>query len=93
MIKKHVLINALEHNGKANPKAVLGKVLSENEKLKTRIPETLKEIEKIVEEVNNLTPEEQKKLLGEVYPEYFEKKKIKKIKELPDLPHSENVVT
>ncbi len=93
MIKKHVLINALEHNGKANPKAVLGKALSENEELKTRIPETLKEIEKIVEEVNSLTLEEQKKLLRDVYPEYFEKKKIKKIKELPDLPHSENVVT
>jgi len=93
MIKKHVLINALEHKGKAAPKAVLGKVLSENKELKTKIPETLKEIEKIVKEINALSIEDQKKLLEDVYPEYFEKKKVKKIKELPDLPHSENVVT
>ncbi|HDN82079.1 MAG TPA: glutamate--tRNA ligase, partial [Methanomicrobia archaeon] len=68
MIKKHVLINALEHKGKAAPKAVLGKVLSENKELKTKIPETLKEIEKIVKEINALSIEDQKKLLEDVYP-------------------------
>ena len=40
MIKKHVLINALEYDGKATPKAVLGKVLAENEALKKEIPKT-----------------------------------------------------
>lgn len=93
MIKKHVLINAVEHKGRADPKAVLGKVISENKELRSKIPEILREIEEIVKEINSLDLEDQKKLLREIYPEYFQKRKTKRIKELPDLPHSGEVIT
>ncbi|MEA1994269.1 MAG: glutamate--tRNA ligase [Euryarchaeota archaeon] len=93
MIKKHVLINALDYDGKANPKAVLGKVLAEDEKLKEDIAGTIKKIEEIVEEINSLSGEEQTELLKEIYPTYFEKTKKKKKRELPDLSHSGRVIT
>ncbi len=93
MIKKHVLINALKYDGEANPQAVLGKVLSENAELKENIPGTIKKIENVVEEVNQLSLEEQKELLREIYPEYFEKEEKKEKRELPDLPHGDHVVT
>ena len=37
LILKHALVNAKEFKGKANPKAVLGKVLAEEPKLKKEI--------------------------------------------------------
>jgi len=44
LIYKHALLNAVEYNGKANPKAVLGKVISENPDLKKEISKLMKEI-------------------------------------------------
>ena len=41
IILKHALLNAQDYEGKANPKAVLGKVLSEDPKLKKDIPKLI----------------------------------------------------
>jgi len=85
LILKHVLVNAKEFNGKANPKAVLGKVLAEEPKLKKDIGKIAKEIAKIVKEVNEWKAEKQEKELkkfGEIVK--IEKKQREGLPELPN---------
>lgn len=87
-IKKHALLNAIRHGGKANKKAVLGKIIAENPILKDKIKELLPKISEIVDWVNSLSLEEQKKILetkwlGEI------KRKKKSEKGLPPLPNAD----
>lgn len=65
VIRKHALLNALEHNGTADIHAVLGKVIAEMPEAKERIKEALEEIRKIVKEVNSIPFDEQKRRIGE----------------------------
>ena len=86
IILKHTLLNAQDFDGKANPKAVLGKVLSEDPKLKKDIPKLMKDINETVEKINAMGIEKQKKELKKfgkiVRPE-------KKQREgLPELPNA-----
>tara|TARA_Y100000310_G_scaffold339688_1_gene433152 strand:+ start:5943 stop:7565 length:1623 start_codon:yes stop_codon:yes gene_type:complete len=72
LILKYALQNAVRYNGKANLKAVISKVFSENkdvDKKKVGI-----ETKKIVEEVNKLTLEEQKEKLEKLAPDLLNKK-------------------
>jgi len=54
LILKYALQNAVKFNGKANPGAIIGKVLSENPDLKSKAKEVNKDIMQIVKEVNSL---------------------------------------
>ena len=63
MIKKYALINAVEHDGKAMAKSILGKVLSENPDLRSRVLEVRSLSERTAEEVNKLPLERQKQEL------------------------------
>jgi len=60
LILKYTLQNAIRYDGKANPSAIIGKILKANPKLKSKIKEISKEIQKTVEEINKLNIEEQK---------------------------------
>ena len=84
LILKYALQNAVKYNGKANPGAILGKVLAEREELRNQRKEVLEHITKIVNEVNNLPADEQLKRLNELAPELLEKKEVGK-KQLPEL--------
>ncbi len=86
IILKYALQNAILHDGKANYKAVMGKIMAENPSLRARAKELIEEVKKIVEEVNSLNLEEQKKELEEIAPELLERKKKEEKKELEDLP-------
>ena len=86
IIEKFTLDNAVKHGGKANPKAVLGKVLQEDPKLKTQMRELKKEIDRLVKKINKLSVDEQKSELKKIAPELLEKKEAKK-KGLPELRH------
>lgn len=77
LVLKHALQNAINYNGKANGKAVLGKVFSENPKLKNKAKEVVKEITRIVKEINSLKLEEQKAQLEKLAPKMLQKKKPK----------------
>ncbi len=85
LILKYTLQNALKYNGKANPGAIIGKVISENPGLKDKIKELSKEINSIVNDVNKLSLEEQRKKLEDLAPELLEKKQEEERK-LPELP-------
>lgn len=87
VILKHALINAIEHDGKAEISAVLKKVLAEKPELKENVKKVIIKVEEIVKEINALSLEEQKKKLESMGIK-IEKKKITGF-ELPELPNAE----
>ncbi|MEM4311376.1 MAG: glutamate--tRNA ligase [Nitrososphaerales archaeon] len=90
LIRKHVLLNAIAHKGKADSKAVLSKVIAENVELRSRIKGLLTLVEHIVKEVNSMSLEEQRSIIQVNYPEALEKEeKEERVKVLPDLPKAE----
>lgn len=86
IIKKYTLQNALLHGGKADPKAVMGKVIAALPEMKSKARHLLSVIEEIVSQVNQLPPEKQRALLLDIDPDLIEKEKTEKICALPDLP-------
>ena len=68
MILKYALQNAVLHSGKADTKAVLGKVLSEQPSLRNDIPTVRNAVEKVVKEINYLLQDEQEKRLQKAGP-------------------------
>lgn len=63
VVVRLALQNAVLHGGKADSKAVLGKVLSENPELRKNILQVKKIVEWVVEEISSLPLEEQKERL------------------------------
>ncbi len=86
-IRRFALQNAILHNGKANPKAVLGKILGKHKELRSNVKVLLEKCSIICSEVNKLSEDEQRNELKEKSPELLEKKKNKK--DLPELPNAE----
>lgn len=85
---KHALINAIQHEGRADVQAVLGKIIAEKPELKTKIKEIIPEVKKTVEEVNSWSVKKQEVQLKNLGIK-FEEKKIEEKKELPPLPNAE----
>ena len=85
LIRKHALLNAIGHNGKADAQAVLGKVIAEKPELKDKIAQLVVEIKKIVGEINALGLDKQKKELEKLGPvKVMPKKKEEGLPSLPD---------
>jgi len=63
LITKHVLLNAIEYNGKASVQAVMGKVVAENPDLKKDMASLGRETARIVKDINSWPLEKQKKEL------------------------------
>lgn len=85
LILKYALKNALDF-GKANPKAVLGKVLAERQELRKKAREILPVVEEVVEEVNRMSKEEIEQKIKEF--SFIDVKKPKEQK-LPELKNAE----
>ncbi|MEM2901584.1 MAG: glutamate--tRNA ligase [Candidatus Bathyarchaeia archaeon] len=86
-IRKHALLNALRHSGKASVEAVLGKILSEKPQLRAKVKEILPKVKTIVEEVNILSEEEVERLILSNWPELLQVKRERAEKALPPLPN------
>ena len=86
VIKKHVLLNAVEYDGKANAQAVLGKILAEKPELKKDMTKLGKAVSKTVKEVNSWSLEKQKKELEKFGK--IEKPKKEEREGLPPLPNA-----
>lgn len=82
LITKYALQNALKYKGKANPGAVIGKVLAENPDLRGKAKEIGKEAAKIVSDINKLPLEKQENKLNEIAPELTERKEEAKEKDI-----------
>lgn len=61
-IRKYVVSNSLEHQGKARGDSVIGRILSEHPDLRPLAKEVAQAVAESVSEVNNLTLEQQEKL-------------------------------
>ena len=84
--RKFALQNAFLHGGKANPKAVLGKLLAEDSSLRGRARELAVQVEGVVAQVNRLSPDAQRAELASIAPELLEKAHTETgPKELPPL--------
>ncbi|MBI2546542.1 glutamate--tRNA ligase [Candidatus Woesearchaeota archaeon] len=73
-IRNYTLQNAVKFKGKANPGAIIGKIIAEHPELKSEIADVSRQIAKIVKEINRLSVEEQLEELREHAPELLEKK-------------------
>lgn len=66
---KHALLNALQHGGKADAGAVIGKVLAESPALRKDIASAREGAEKAAGVANGMTAEEQESMLREMVPD------------------------
>ena len=91
IVQKAALLNAVSHGGKALGSSVLGKLLAENPNFKDKIKEFVKEVDREVKEVNNLSTEEQMRILEEKWPGTLITEKKKKVRKsgLPPLHNAE----
>ncbi|MEM3626847.1 MAG: glutamate--tRNA ligase [Candidatus Bathyarchaeia archaeon] len=86
-IRKIALLNAVKHGGKAQVGPVIGKILGEKPELRTKAKELSAIVNVIIQEVNNLTVHEQKRIIEENWPECLIKEKVEEEKRLPPLPN------
>jgi len=90
-IRKIALQNAFEHEGKTQDKIVLAKILGTKPEFRTRVKEISEEIKTIVSEINQLTFEEQKKVIEENFPDILiPKEKTEEREGLPPLKNAEH---
>ncbi|MFH1134185.1 MAG: glutamate--tRNA ligase [Nanoarchaeota archaeon] len=71
------LQNALRYEGKANPGAIVGRVIADLKAAKEDLPKIAKEVQDVVKKVNAMTKDEQHALLEKIAPEFLEKKEKK----------------
>jgi glutamyl-tRNA synthetase len=91
-IRRLALINAVSHDGKAQRKPVLGKLLGEKPELKSVIKEVIRLVDEIVEEINGIPVEEQMRIVRDSWPEALVREKNRgkaEEKVLPPLPNVE----
>lgn len=87
-IRKYALQNAVLYGGKANPKAVVGKVLAEHPEMRSKAREINSMTEAIVNRVNVIPEEDQRKMLESIDASLLKKNKVERIHLLPDLPEA-----
>lgn len=93
-IRKLALENALKFKGQANPKALMGGVMKNHPDAKSQMKDVVLTINKIVEDINKFSLEQQKEELLKLDPEFElkqqESKQARKEKRssLPDLPNA-----
>ncbi len=85
--RKFALQNAVFHDGRADAKAVLGRLLAEDPALRSRAQEAAAAVERVVSDVNRLAPHAQRAELAAIAPQLLEKAHVDLgPKELPALP-------
>jgi len=85
---RHALENAVKHGGKAQLGPVMNKVLGEFPELRSRARDIAQVISEIINKINSMTLEEQRKILEELYGGVRER--VVEEKRLPPLPDVEN---
>lgn len=75
LIYKYALQNAIKYEGKANPGALIGRIIAEDPSAKEDMKTLAKEIAEIVKQVNKMSADEQRKELEKIAPELLEEKK------------------
>lgn len=84
----YALQNAVQFSGKANPKAVVGKVIAVLRKEDIFPKDVVPVVESVVKDINKLSLDEQTAELQKVAPELLIKEKKERDFSLPDLPNA-----
>lgn len=84
-IRKFALQNALQHGGKADKGSVMSRVLGERPDLRAKAREVAAAADRILAEVNAMSPEAQRAALEALAPELLVEKKHERHEGLPDL--------
>jgi glutamyl-tRNA synthetase len=88
---KNGLKNAVEFDGNPNQKAIMGKLMAERKDLRPHAKEIIPLLKKVVDEISELTLEEQKETLLAIDPDAFkEENSREEERELPELPNKGN---
>jgi len=87
VIKKIVFLNAVRYDGKATPKPIFSKLLGENPQFRKNVKEIAPIISEIVQEINSIPLDEQKKVVAKNWPETLVEEKVEETKQLPPLPN------
>lgn len=77
-IYKLALENAIKFKGTANPKALVGGVIQAHSEAKSKMQDVVASINKVVDEINSLSLEEQKSKLLELDPDFEKNKQERK---------------
>ena len=85
VIRKYALQNAVLYEGKATVGSVLGKVMAENPELRSRAKDVNALAKTVVDDINKMTFEDQKKALESESPELLVKESKVREMGLPDL--------
>ena len=87
--RKFALQNAVQFEGKANPKAVIGKCIAILKSEGYAPKEIIPIVNQVISEVNSLPLQAQLQELKQIAPELLQKEKKERDFTLPDLPHAE----
>ena len=85
IVRKYALQNAVFYEGKATVGAVMGKVMAENPEMRAKAKDVASLTKKVVDEVNALSLDEQRRSLEDIAPELLVKEARPKDFELPEL--------
>lgn len=88
-IRKFALQNAVQFDGKANPKAIVGRIMGTSPEARKDPQKAMALISEVVNEVNSLSAEQQTEELKSTAPEMLEKKEPVKKEGLKPLPDAE----
>jgi len=89
LIRRIALLNAISYEGKAEVQPVLGKILAERPHLKEKVKHVASVAAEVVEEVNKLSLEQQRKIVERRWPEALVEEKVEEERGLPPLPNAE----
>ncbi len=85
LIRKYALRNAVNFEGEADVGPVMGKVMGDSVECREDPEGTKQLVVQIVQKINQIPPEEQKKELKELMPEFFEEEEEEEEEALPEL--------
>ncbi|MEM1921818.1 MAG: glutamate--tRNA ligase [Desulfurococcaceae archaeon] len=85
---KHALLNAYKHNGRAELKPVISKIVSEIPEISSFIREIISIVQEIVNRVNSMSIEKQREEIEKNWPELLVEEHRVEEKKLPPLPNA-----
>jgi glutamyl-tRNA synthetase len=88
-IRKAAVLNAIRHDGKADPQAVLGNLLGDSPELRLKARELLPLVNQMVQEVNALPMQKLTEVAQQNWPEQVAKEKPEEVRQLPPLPNAD----
>lgn len=97
LIRKHALINAIRHGGRSEVQPVLGKILADRQEFRSRVDEIVKQVQRIVEEVNLMSLSEQRETVEKSWPSSLEERRMRQTEKglipLPNVDKFDHIIT